>query len=237
MEKNGIANKKKSVVDKVMDGIINDIIEGHTAPGEKLPTEMELCKKYSAGRNSVREAIKKLEANGVVYIKRADGTFVSETYNQKLLDPMLYSVILQKNSWYDFVELRSVIDIGTMEVIIHAMKPDDNLNELKKLLLKMEVEIYEDVPSVDKIMQYDAMFHAALAGKTNNPQLVTITDYITRITIPSRKKAIMQIIERGALQEFIQLHRQMLEVVEKRQIEKVVQTVLDHYVYWSGKAE
>ena len=91
-------NAVKSVVDQVMDGIISQIIDGTLHPGDKLPTEMELCKQFGAGRNSVREAVKKLQAYGILYIKRADGTFVSENYNQKMLDPMLYSIILQKNT-------------------------------------------------------------------------------------------------------------------------------------------
>ena len=81
-------NAVKSVVDQVMDGIISQIIDGTLHPGDKLPTEMELCKQFGAGRNSVREAVKKLQAYGILYIKRADGTFVSENYNQKMLDPM-----------------------------------------------------------------------------------------------------------------------------------------------------
>ena len=224
--------KKKSVVDQVMDGIISDIIEGKINPGDKLPTEMELCAQYDAGRNSVREAIKKLEANGVVYIKRADGTFVSESYNQKMLDPMLYSIILHKNSWKDFVELRSVIDIGTLQVIINNAKEDDNYREFKRILAKMEKEVYEDEPSIDKIMECDTEFHAAIAAIANNPQLVTITDYITKLTTPSRKKAIKDILDKKEEENFIKLHRQMLEVIEHRQSEKIVQTVLDHYVYW-----
>ena len=71
-------NAVKSVVDQVMDGIISQIIDGTLHPGDKLPTEMELCKQFGAGRNSVREAVKKLQAYGILYIKRADGTFVSE---------------------------------------------------------------------------------------------------------------------------------------------------------------
>ena len=45
----------------------------------------------------MREAIKILEAYGVVYIKRAEGTFVNDTYNHKMLDPMLYGILLDKN--------------------------------------------------------------------------------------------------------------------------------------------
>ncbi|MBO6240991.1 MAG: FadR family transcriptional regulator [Butyrivibrio sp.] len=228
----GFEEKKKSVVDKVMDGIIADIIEGKINPGDKLPTEIELCDRYDAGRNSVREAIKKLEANGIVYIKRADGTFVSENYNQKMLDPMLYSIILHKNSWQDFVELRSVIDIGTLEVIINNAHEGDNYREFKRILANMEKEIYEDEPSIDKIMECDAEFHAAVAAIAHNPQLVTITDYITKLTAPSRKQAIKNFIEKNEEDNFIKLHRQMLDVIEHKRSELIVKTVLDHYVYW-----
>ena len=40
----------KSVVDQVMDGIIRQIISGELVPGGKLPTEMELCRQFGAGR-------------------------------------------------------------------------------------------------------------------------------------------------------------------------------------------
>ncbi|MCR5272648.1 MAG: GntR family transcriptional regulator [Lachnospiraceae bacterium] len=225
---------KKSVVDMVMDGIVSDIIEGKLGPGDKLPTEMDLCRQFDAGRNSVREAIKKLEANGVVYIKRADGTYVAETYNKKMLDPMLYSIILHKNSWQDFVQLRSVIDIGTLEVIITNAKPEDTYNEEHRILLKMEAELYEDNPSVEKLMELDMQFHGAIAARTNNPQVVTITEYITMLTRPSRRETISRVIEQGSRQEFMALHKQMLDIIEKREIEKVVHTVLDHYIYWNN---
>ena len=73
--------QNKSVVENIIDKIISAIIAGELAPGDQLPTEIELCRDLGVGRNSVREAIKKLEAYGVVYIKRAEGTFaVSYTH-------------------------------------------------------------------------------------------------------------------------------------------------------------
>ncbi len=90
--------QNKSVVENIIDKIISAIIAGELAPGDQLPTEIELCRDLGVGRNSVREAIKKLEAYGVVYIKRAEGTFVSETYSQKMLDPMLYGRILRRRA-------------------------------------------------------------------------------------------------------------------------------------------
>ena len=65
METKGFMTKSlanKSVVERVVDQITNAIINGELLPGDKLPTEPELCETFNVGRNSVREAIKILEA-------------------------------------------------------------------------------------------------------------------------------------------------------------------------------
>lgn len=227
--------KKKSVVDRVVDGIVSGIISGEFQPGSKLPTEVELCRQYEAGRNSVREAIKKLEANGVVYIKRADGTFVSETYNQKLLDPMLYQIILKKNSWKDFVQLRAVIEIGTLNVILENDPDEEKIRNLYEIQEEMEAALNEKEPDPNRIMETDTEFHAGIAALSDNPQIVTITEYITRLTVPSRLEAICKVIKKGEVSHFAELHREILEVISKREKDKIVQTVTDHYVYWNGE--
>ncbi|MGN0975743.1 MAG: FadR/GntR family transcriptional regulator [Gemmiger sp.] len=222
----------KSVVDQVMDGIISEIIDGRLAPGDKLPTEPELCRQFGAGRNSVREAVKKLQAYGILYIRRADGTFVSESYNQKMLDPMLYSIILQKRSWREFVELRSVLDIGTLNVIMQRDDVATFLPELYRTFGELSAELHSPEPSVDRVLELDSRFHSNIAGAAQNPMLTTITEYITRLTLPSRLETTRKVLQCGQVEEFVDLHRQILTVIERRQTDAIVKTVQDHYVFW-----
>ena len=77
--------RNTSVVDSVKDWITDQMIKGNLRPGSKLPTEAELSQRLGVGRNSVREAIKQMEAYGVLYIKRAEGTFVAEQFDPKML--------------------------------------------------------------------------------------------------------------------------------------------------------
>ena len=116
---------KKSVVDSVVDQITSAIIAGELKPGDKIPTELELCESFQVGRNSVREAIKVLEAFGVVYIKRSEGTFVSSSFNRRMLDPMLYGLILAGDSDDSIIELREVFDIVLMFVEIKKADEKD----------------------------------------------------------------------------------------------------------------
>ena len=222
----------KSVVDQVMDGIIRQIISGELVPGGKLPTEMELCRQFGAGRNSVREAVKKLQAYGILYIKRADGTFVSETYNRKMLDPMLYSLILQHNSWKDFVELRAVIDIGTLNIIVQRTDINSFLPDLYRTYGELSAELHSPEPSLERVLELDMKFHSRIAGAANNPMLETITEYITLLTLPSRRETTRKVMESGEIDNFVELHRRLLTVIERHQTEEIVRAVQDHYVDW-----
>ena len=58
--------RNTSVVDSVKDWITDQMIKGNLRPGSKLPTEAELSQRLGVGRNSVREAIKQMEAYGVL---------------------------------------------------------------------------------------------------------------------------------------------------------------------------
>ena len=224
--------QKRSVVDQVMESIIQDIIEGRLSPGDRLPTETELSRRMGAGRNSVREAIKKLEAYGVCYIRRADGTFVNEHYSQKMLDPILYSIILQKNSWNDFVEMRRVIDTGTLHVVVGRQGLPANLQDLRAALTALEKAVRSPLPKADVIMDCDTHFHNLITEATGNPQLASISDYVTRLTIPSRARTLQKILRQGDLDNFISLHRQLLEIIETKRADLIDPAVNDHYMYW-----
>ncbi|MDO4272404.1 MAG: GntR family transcriptional regulator [Eubacteriales bacterium] len=227
--------QSRSVVDTVIDVIISSIVRGELKPGDKLPTEMELSRDLGVARNSIREAVKILEAYGVLHIKRADGTFVCDTYNQKMLDPMLYGIILQKDTWQDFIKLRTVMDIGTLYVVLRQEDTEAEINRLKGIVGKMEAAFARDSFSVDEIMAYDEEFHSVIAEAAGNIQLVNITDYITRITIPSRKKTVEKIVNLKEADNFISLHNQLIRVIEEKQFDQIEKAVLDHYVYWKEK--
>lgn len=223
---------KKSAVSYVVDCITNEIICGELHPGDRLLTEPELSAKYGVGRNSVREAIKQLQGFGILYIRRADGTFVTECYQQPMLDPMLYSLILKKRDWNDFVQLRSVIDIGTLQVALESPEVERVVPRLFELIEETGKEMRREEPSVERILELDMEFHRSIAQTIQNPQIDTVTSYIGRMTVPSRRETVQKWLDRGQIEEFLDLHRRIAEVIEKKDASRIVQVVKDHYVLW-----
>jgi len=224
--------KNTSVVDSIKDWIIDQMIKGRLRPGDKLPTEAELCGRLGAGRNSVREAIKQLEAYGVLYIKRAEGTFVAEQFEPKMMSPVLYSIILQYNSWQDFVDLRKAIDIGTLYVLMGKHPEEEDLNRLRELLRNLENAVSADDLDVKRITEADCAFHNEIIRLTENPQLMTLSEYINRITIPSREKTTASVIQNGEIEQYVHLHRELYEIIRDGRKDAIEQAVLNHYIFW-----
>ena len=110
-----LSNVKKPVkLAKLSDVILSQledmILEGSLKPGEKLPPERELAKKFDVSRPSLREAIQKLEVKGLVNKRQGGGTFVSDQILKSFSDP-LFDLMAQSNeSQFDLLEFRHGIE-------------------------------------------------------------------------------------------------------------------------------
>jgi len=224
--------RTQSVVDGVQGWIVDQIIDGTLKPGDKLPTELEICRSLGVGRNSVREAIKKLEAYGVIYIKRAEGTFIAQKYSQKMLDPLLYGLILQNDDWESFIDLRRAIDIGLMYVVIRQEKSLEDMAGLHRALANLEELTADPNATVQDIQEADSKFHRCLAQMSHNSQLITVSDYINRMTIPTRLEATRFILEQGQRENYIRMHQQIARIVETSDETQIEEAINSHYVFW-----
>jgi len=221
----------KSVVEQIVDNITNAIINGELKPGDKIPTENELCTSMGVGRNSVREAIKILGAYGVINIKRAEGTFVTQDYDSKMLFPVLYGIILQKDSANQIVELRKIIDVGILQLALDKMD-SESLQKAEEVMKDLEQKIVATNVKASDIFEADIAFHKVLADITQNALLGGICFYVDQITSKSRIKAIEKILNEDATEQFLLMHKEMLRVLKEKNRTEINEVVEKHYRYW-----
>ncbi|HTY73812.1 MAG TPA: GntR family transcriptional regulator [Actinomycetes bacterium] len=67
----------RSLAAQLADRIRQAIVDGTFGRGEQLPSEERLCEVFRVGRTTVREALKELQSEGVVQVRRGRGRFVS----------------------------------------------------------------------------------------------------------------------------------------------------------------
>lgn len=118
---------------------------GDYSPGQLLPSERELVKTYDVSRLTVREAVNRLVAQGMVKKKQGKGTFVSEPTTDHMVGSLNSSseVFLLKNYAVKTKVIGSKISIPTREICEKLKLKND---EIEKIFNLERVRYADDKP-------------------------------------------------------------------------------------------
>ncbi len=224
--------ENKSVVEKIIDRLTQAIFSRELLPGQKIPTEAELCEALRVGRNSVREAIKTMVAMGVLSIRRSEGTFISDGFSERMLDPMIYGLVLSGGDPYSVIELRKLFDTGMLQLAIQK-RTDEQIAKLRESLATLS-RITRENPHEDDILEEDIRFHRIIGEMAQNPLADKISMVIERLTMCSRMQAVRRFLERKEYDGFIRKHEDMVRIIEKRDDAMIARVIDDHYTHWKS---
>ena len=113
--------------------LTDEIISGHYAPGEQLPTEHELCARYGISRTPVHRALAELAEEGAILRHRRRGTFVNPHWVTRHGQADELRVVVPEGPWEDLVR-ESCPDGTTLSVAAVA------LDELHQVLIHAVAE-------------------------------------------------------------------------------------------------
>ncbi len=155
-----------SAVDTTFHRIRAEIAAGHLRPGQRLPTEAELCAQLGVSRGSLREAIRMLVALGVLENRPGSGAIVSRLRAEDIMSSLSLTVdLLPLGSLLGLYELRRLME-GHAAGQAAARHPDSLVEVMEELLVAMEAT---DDPT--EISRLDHEFHSAIAACCGNPAL------------------------------------------------------------------
>src|SRR5436305_11276911 len=95
-----------SLSDHIVEQIAELISRGALKPGDRIPSEMQLCEKFGVGRTSVREALRSLSVMGVLESQMGDGTFVATDATRFLERSYHWGLLLNPRVVDDLMETR-----------------------------------------------------------------------------------------------------------------------------------
>ncbi|ASK62310.1 GntR family transcriptional regulator [Virgibacillus phasianinus] len=162
--------------------IKDNLLSGELKPGDKLPTEKELMEKLGVSRTPVREAIKILEAIGVIQIKRGEGMFITNNPSHFSLNPLIFSLIMHSNSMEQLIEFRQHFEVLLINMII-----TDGNKDISKIeeVYQSQKERMNSSLSPEELAEIDLEFHHAVLEATNNPFVIEIGKTIYEIIKPN----------------------------------------------------
>lgn len=171
-----------------------DILSGEIPDNTKL-TEQVVCKKYNVSRTPVREALRKLESDGLVENIPNRGAFVTG---------------LSKRDISDLFDLRGLFEVQAVEWAIKRMT-SENIEALRETLEFME--FYTLSKDVDKVLMFNTEFHNILYAGTMDRMihkaLSTYQTYLKHSAPPKTYSA-------DQLKTILDEHKAIFEAVEAK---------------------
>jgi GntR family transcriptional repressor for pyruvate dehydrogenase complex len=214
---------KTTVPDTVMGQVMDLIRSGALKPGDRLPTEHGLSEQLGVGRSSVREALKALEALGLVK-RRKEGSFVSEDLALPAYARAMYLDMLAQQLEINHVyQARRLLETELGALAVQNMTEED-LEELEALCREME-QTPDD--QVQKHVQLDRRFHETISELAGNPVLTRLWGVAFDILFEIRQRIPFtpQNIRHSDVR-----HRLLLEALRSRDAERVRQTITETLV-------
>jgi DNA-binding FadR family transcriptional regulator len=198
------------------------IIQMGLEPGDPLPPEGELARQFNISRNSVREAVKSLEALGILEARPGSGLFVKQFSFDSILDNLGYSILFDLKPLEDILEVRSHIEYGMVQRVIQSVTPDQ-IAALEEILVRMREAALEQRYSAED----DRAFHQALYSNVENTLVQRIVDIFWM--------AFHQVQERSSIPgpanpvETYQRHAEIVDALKARDVEAMRVVMLRHF--------
>lgn len=136
------------------------IASGTIAPGAKFPPERELAKTFKVNRASMRQALKVLESMGVLSQKVGDGTYLSNSADTLLREPLEFLVLLDDLSPQDIADTRMMVE-PELAATAAERATGENLAALRVAITAMEKSKNARERIAADIEFHDAIFRAS----------------------------------------------------------------------------
>lgn len=149
---------------KIADAIHNYIHVNKLKSGDKIPSERDLAEQLKTGRNSVREALRVLENEGIVEVKTGRGVYVAQNSDSD----SIYLKLIKVN-YMDLLDTKMILDKSVIEYALEKAS-SAQLQKLESYLSALEHEAANGV--YDR--KQDKCFHHYLLEIRNNKMLVEI---------------------------------------------------------------
>lgn len=146
---------------KVADAIQSYITVNKLERGDKIPSERVLAEQFQTGRNSVREALRVLENEGLIEVKIGCGAFVTGKSGGSSIYLKLF-----KGNYLELLEVKMILERA---VVARAaeLATDEHISELERSMKLMESEAERGVYARDA----DHRFHQKLLSLSGNKSL------------------------------------------------------------------
>ena len=192
--------------DVVFNTLRQAILKGELAPGERL-MEIQLAERLGVSRTPIREAIRKLELEGLVLMIPRKGAEVAK---------------ISEKSLRDVLEVRRSLEELAIELACQRMLPDA-VEELEQRQEEFKNAVLNGNPM--EIAETDEAYHDVIYKGTCNDRLIQMINNLREQMYRYRLEYIKDEDKRQIL---LLEHDHILEAVRRRKVEEAMEAMREH---------
>jgi GntR family transcriptional repressor for pyruvate dehydrogenase complex len=202
--------KPQRITDQVFEQLRELIYRGQLKPQEQLLPERELAEALSVSRTTVRGAINKLVALGLLEQKQGQGTFV-RSMEKGGNNPLAVALEAENISLTDLLEVRLGLETNAASLAARRATEAD-IGILRKTLTEMEDQAALGPPSYET----DTAFHMAITYATKNPaQIFLMRHFYDYLTVGIKENLARLYEDPANIQSVLQEHRNIFNAIAK----------------------
>ncbi len=208
----------------IVDQIRRAIVEGRLKPGDALPSEREMTATFGVSKQTLREALRALEAMGLLDIRQGagGGPVVVEVDRAALNDSLVNFFASKKVSISDLTEVRRLLEPHLARTAARKMSSQEvaglhGINQACQEILDRDESIVGGREEIE--------FHNRLAETTGNQVLINILYFVNRFLAQLK-------LERRPGMDFswqvLARHREIVEAIAAGDGEAAAEIMLRH---------
>ncbi|RUO33503.1 pyruvate dehydrogenase complex transcriptional repressor PdhR [Aliidiomarina sanyensis] len=221
-----IAHTKLS--DMIVSQMERMIVDGTWAAGERLPAERELAVRFAVSRPSLREAIQKLEAKGLLTRRQGGGTYVRGGLATEVTDPLFELLARHPESQFDLLEFRHALE-GVSAFYAAMRGTDTDLQRIEHSFAAIQQVRTESVEA-----QADALmtFYTSIAEASHNVVLLHLVRGMRGLLQQNMRRNLEVLLERSDVRDQLHIHRKaIVDAISAREPEQARDACHAHLAY------
>jgi GntR family transcriptional repressor for pyruvate dehydrogenase complex len=201
------------LADMLYGQLLKQIVEQDMPEGQRLPSEAEIARMFGASRPVVRQALKRLQADGLVYARKGAGSFVGTrppTRITELAEPSRIASYLRCN------EARVAIESEAARLAALRRTRDD-LKAIDDAVQALASALDHGQPGIEQ----DLAFHGAVARATDNELFPRLLAELHELMLGSMAMG-LGLTRTGSeqrRQQVVREHRQIAEAIAAQDAE------------------
>jgi GntR family transcriptional repressor for pyruvate dehydrogenase complex len=199
--------QRTSLADAVFEQLKGLITEGRLRPGDRIPSERELCDQLGVSRTAIREAKQALVVMGLLEPKAGKGTFVSDDLFDFFTEPLNWAVELERGRVEELIEARLIVE--TASAALAAQRATEGDREAMQGLVRQQQAAVEEGDK-ESFVEADLALHVAIARAAKNLVLMR-----TNLAIRGLLKAFIAatLATPGSAEAALEYHRELVGAI------------------------